>query len=311
MFDFFQFQLPAFIQTKVVSLSSRQQGGSLPGAAVMGVLSTLIVGPCVTAPLTGALIYIGQTGDAILGGLALFALGIGMGIPLLIIGTSAGKWLPKAGTWMNITKAFFGIGLLAVAVWLLSRIIPPRVTLLLWVFLLTSPLMILSWHRRWKGAVLIFLLYGGFMLAGISKQTHKTLSSLLCNVAAACEKPASLPFNKVQSIEDLHHKLVEAQAKGQWVMLDFYADWCTACQEMEHMTFSSPKVRSALTGTVLLQVDVTQNTTDDRTLLKQWGLIGPPAILFFSPDQQEREAFRVVGFQHAEPFIDHLKQVLR
>lgn len=311
MFGFFQFQMPAFIQTKVVSLSSRQRGGNLLGAAVMGVLSTLIVGPCVTAPLTGTLIYIGQTGDAILGGLALFALGIGMGLPLLIIGSSAGKWLPKAGAWMNIIKAFFGVGLLAVAVWLLSRILPPNVTLLLWAFLLTIPLMILSWHKRWKGLLLFVLLYGGFLIAGLSRRFDEPFSMLLCNVAVACEKPSALAFNKIQSLEDLHHKLTEAQAKGQWVMLDFYADWCTACQEMEHMTFGNPKVRSALSGMILLQADVTQNTIDDRVLLKQWRLIGPPAILFFGPDQQEREAFRVVGFQHAEAFLDHLKQVFQ
>ena len=309
MFGVFQFQMPAFIQTKVVAFSARQQGGSLLGAAVMGVLSTLIVGPCVTAPLAGTLIYIGQTGNAVLGGIALFALGIGMGIPLLIIGTSAGKLLPKAGAWMNITKAMFGVGLLAVAVWLLSRIMPPTVTLFLWAFLLTIPLIILSWNKLWKGVALFALTYGILLLVGIGTHHHESLPSLLCNVAAACEKPPSLAFNNIRSAEELQQKLTEAHAKGQWIMLDFYADWCASCQEMEHTTFSDPRVQSALSNAVLLQANVTQNTATDQTLLKQFGLIGPPAILFFGPDQQERVSYRIVGYRQAEQFLDHLRQV--
>jgi thiol:disulfide interchange protein DsbD len=264
MFGVFQFQIPVFIQTKVVAFSSRQQGGNLLGAAVMGVLSTLIVGPCVTVPLAGTLIYIGQTGNAVLGGIALFALGIGMGIPLLIIGTSAGKLLPKAGAWINITKAMFGVGLLAVAVWLLSRIMPPTVTLFLWAFLLTIPLIILSWNKLWKGVSLFVLTYGILLLVGISTHHHESLPSLLCNVAVACEEQPSLAFNKISSAEELQQKLAEARAKGQWIMLDFYADWCASCQEMEHYTFSDPRGQSALSGAVLLQANVTENTEQIR-----------------------------------------------
>ncbi len=308
MFGVFQLQIPSFIQSKVMAISSRQQGGNLLSAALMGALSTLIVGPCVTAPLAGSLIYIGQTGNAGLGGLALFSLSIGMGIPLLIIGTSAGKLLPKAGAWMNTTKTIFGMGLLAVAVWLLSRIIPASVTLALWASLLIIPLIVLSLKKVWKGVALFVLAYGILVLVGISTHQQESLS-LLCNVAVACEKPPSLVFNKVSSTEEVQEKLVEAHGKGKWVMLDFYADWCAACQEMEHLTFSDPKVQSALSGAVLLQADITQNTEVDKALLKQFGLLGPPATLFFGPDQEERVPYRVVGYIKAEPFLDHLRQV--
>ncbi len=309
MFGVFQFQIPSFIQTKVMAISSRQQGGNLLGAAVMGVLSTLIVGPCVTAPLAGTLIYIGQTGNAVLGGLALFSLSIGMGIPLLIIGTSAGKLLPKAGAWMNIMKTIFGMGLLAVAVWLLGRILPPLVTLALWASLLAIPLIMLGWNKVWKGVVLFVLSYGILLIVGISPHQQESLPSLLCNVAVACEKQPSLAFNKVSSMNELQQKLAEAHAKRQWVMLDFYADWCASCQEMEHLTFSDPRVQSALSSAVLLQADVTQNTEADKTLLKQFGLLGPPATLFFGSDQEERVPYRVLGYIKAEPFLDHLRHV--
>ncbi|NOU22769.1 MAG: protein-disulfide reductase DsbD [Methyloglobulus sp.] len=309
MFGVFQFQIPSFIQTRVLAISSRQQGGNLIGAALMGVFSTLIVGPCVTAPLAGTLIYIGQTGNAVLGGIALFALGIGMGIPLLIMGTTAGKLLPKAGAWMNIIKAIFGMGLLAVAVWLLSRIMPPSVTLYLWVFLLIIPMIILGWNKIWKGVALFVLTYGILLLAGISTHQHESLPSLLCNVAVACEKQPSLAFNKISTTKELQQKLADTHAKGKWVMLDFYADWCASCQEMEHLTFSDPRVQAALSDTVLLQADVTQNTVADKALLKQFGLLGPPATLFFRPDQQERVPYRVVGYLQAEPFLAHLRQV--
>jgi thiol:disulfide interchange protein DsbD len=309
MFGFFQFQMPSFIQAKVMSYSSRQQGGSLLGAAVMGLLSALIVGPCVTAPLAGTLIYIGQTGNAVLGGLALFSLSIGMGIPLLIVGTSTGKLLPKAGAWMNTIKTIFGVGLLAVAVWLLSRIVPASVTLALWVSLLLIPVIVLSWKRVWKGAVLFVLTYCILILVGINTHRQESLPSLFCNVAVACEKPPSLVFNKVSSTEEVQEKLVEAHAKGKWVMLDFYADWCAACQEMENLTFSDPRVKSALSDTVLLQADITQNTEVDKAILRQFGLLGPPATLFFGPDQKERVSYRVVGYVKAEPFLSHLRQV--
>ena len=188
MFGGFQVQIPAFIQTKVMAISSKQQGGKLLGAVMMGILSALAIGPCVTAPLTGALIYIGQTGDAYLGGIALFALGIGMGIPLMIVGTYTGKLLPRAGVWMNITKVIFGMGLLAVAVWLLSRIAPPTATLALWSLLVIFPVMLMLWKKRWRGAGLLTTAYGIFLWVGISTNQPAALRPLLCNAAIACEE---------------------------------------------------------------------------------------------------------------------------
>jgi thiol:disulfide interchange protein DsbD len=311
MFGFFNIQMPEFIQSKVLTISAKQQSGSLWGAAVMGVLSTLIIGPCVTAPLAGALIYIGQTGNVFLGALALLALGIGMGIPLLIIGTSAGKLLPKAGAWMNVTKIIFGIGLLAVAVWLLSRIIPPAAAMFLWALLLAIPLMILSWRKLWKGFALFVLTSGIILLVGVSTHRSESVPSFLCNLALACEEHPTIAFTKISSIAELQQNLAEAQAKGQWIMLDFYADWCVTCHEMEHSTYSDPKVQSALSDVRLLQVDVTHNTALDHIMLNQFNLIGPPAVLFFAPDQQERTPYRVVGYIKADLFLSHLRQIFK
>ncbi len=301
-FGFFHIQMPAFIQNRIVNISAKQQGGNLLGAAVMGTLSALAIGPCITAPLAGALIYIGQTGDAMLGGLALFSLGIGMGIPLLIIGTSAGKLLPKAGVWMNVTKAVFGVGLLAVAVWLLGRVMPPMVTQLLWGALLIIPLMYLGWKKLWKGVGMAVSIYAVFLLVGIVTHQQRDAMQLLCVAAVACEAQPALPFQKIKSVDELQQILDEAHAQGRWVMLDVYADWCTSCKEMELYTFSDPKVREALSPVVLVQADVTQNLQADQALLKKFNLIGPPAILFFGPDRRERESYRVIGYMKAEKF---------
>ena len=301
-FGFFHIQMPAFIQNRLVNISAKQQGGNLLGAAVMGSLSALAIGPCITAPLAGALIYIGQTGDAMLGGLALFSLGIGMGIPLLIIGTSAGKLLPKAGVWMNVTKAVFGVGLLAVAVWLLGRVMPPMVTQLLWGALLIIPLMYLGWKKLWKGVGIAVSIYAVFLLVGLVTHQQRDAMQLLCVAAVACEAQPALPFQKIKSVDDLQKILDEAHAQGRWVMLDVYADWCTSCKEMELYTFSDPKVREALSPVVLVQADVTQNLQPDQALLKKFNLIGPPAILFFGPDRRERESYRVIGYMKAEKF---------
>ncbi|MGZ8136605.1 MAG: protein-disulfide reductase DsbD [Methylococcaceae bacterium] len=310
MFGMFQIQTPAFLQTRLMTLSYKQRGGNLLGAAVMGMLSALAVGPCVTAPLAGVLIYIGQTGDAMLGGLALFFLGLGMGIPLLVIGASAGKLLPKTGIWMSVTKAVFGVGLLAVAVWLLGRVMPPMITLLLWVLVLIIPLMYLGWNKLWKSAGLVALTYAALLLVGVATHQQRDYMQLLCVAAVACEKPG-LSFQKISSIEELQQTLADAHSKGQAVMLDFYADWCTACQELEHYTFADPKVQAALSATVLVQVDVTQNLPVHQALLREFNLIGPPAILFFGPDKKERKPYRIVGYMEAEEFLMQLGRVFR
>ena len=311
MFGGFQVQIPAFIQTKVMAISSKQQGGKLLGAVMMGILSALAIGPCVTAPLTGALIYIGQTGDAYLGGIALFALGLGMGLPLILIGTYTGKLLPRAGVWMNITKFIFGMGLLAVAVWLLSRIAPPTATLALWSLLVIFPVMLMLWKKRWRGAGLLTTAYGIFLWVGISTNQPAALRPLLCNAAIACEEQLALTLNfkKIGTVQELQHELADAHAQKRWLMLDFYADWCAACAEMALNTFADSRVREALSQVVLVQADVTQNSPAVQALLRQFKLIGPPAILFFGPDQQERNAYRVVGYLNADKFLDVINQV--
>jgi thiol:disulfide interchange protein DsbD len=323
MFGVVTLQMPEFVQSKVAALSNRQKGGTLAGAAVMGVLSALIVGPCVAAPLAGALIYIGQTGDAVLGFVALFALGLGMGLPLLAVGTSAGKLLPRAGTWMNAVKAGFGVGLLAIAVWLLERILPASVTLFLWALLLIIPAIFLGaldalphpasgWRKLWKGVGIVMLAYGVLMLIGVASDSTDPLQPLRGVYAGSGKSaPESLAFRKVANLADLQREIVAAEAAGRWVMLDFYADWCISCKEMERYTFADGRVRQALGNAVLLQADVTANSADDQALLKNFNLIGPPATLFFGPDREERKAFRVVGYMAADEFLGHLQKAIR
>jgi thiol:disulfide interchange protein DsbD len=320
MFGFYNLQLPNSIQTKLHNSSVRHQDGSLWGAAIMGALSSLIVGPCVAAPLAGALIFIGQTGDALLGGSALFALGLGMGVPLLLLGTSAGKLLPKAGNWMNATKAVFGVVMLAVAVWMLSRVLPPTVTMLLWAMLLVLPSIYLSaidplpehasgWRKLWKGVGLMMLAYGVLLLIGVSMGNSnplKPLQGFSMNTVQTAEQ--GIVFQRIHA-DELDAKLKQAHAEGKKVMLDFYADWCISCKEMETYTFSDAKVKQALNGFVLLQVDVTENSAADKALLEKFKLIGPPAILFFGVDQQEHPEYRVIGYQDVDNFLTSLARI--
>ncbi len=321
MFGFYNLELPNSIKTRLHNSSVKHQDGSLWGAAIMGALSSLIVGPCVAAPLAGALIYIGQTGDAVLGGSALFAMGLGMGVPLLLLGASAGKLLPKAGNWLNSTKAVFGVIMLAVAVWMLSRILPPTIILLLWAMLLILPAIYLNaidplpvnstgWRKLWKGVGLMMLAYGLLLLIGFSMGNGNPLKPLqgfaLDNAQA---KEQGLVFTRVSSLAELEARIQQAHANHQIVMLDFYADWCISCKEMEAYTFTDTKVKQALANFVLLQADVTKNSEDDKALLAKFKLIGPPAILFFGADNQESAAHRVIGYQDAETFIKTLQQV--
>lgn len=320
MFGFYHLELPKSLQVKLHNSSEIHRDGSLWGAAIMGSLSSLIVGPCVAAPLAGALIFIGQTGDAVLGGSALFALGLGMGIPLLLLGASAGKLLPKAGDWLNSTKAVFGVIMLAVAVWMLSRILPGNVIMMLWAMLLIFPAIYLSavdplpenssgWRKLWKGLGLMMLAYGLLLLIGFSlgnSNPLKPLQGLGVSTAQAAEP--GIVFERVASIAALEARIKQANANHQPVMVDFYADWCISCKEMEAYTFADPRVKQALKGYVLLQVDVTNNSDDDKTLLTKFNLIGPPAILFFGLDNQEKTAYRVIGYQDAETFIKSLQR---
>lgn len=323
MFGFYELQLPSRWQSKLSDTSNRQKGGSLTGVAIMGFLSALIVGPCVAPPLAGALVYIGQTGNATLGGMALFALAMGMGAPLLIIGTSAGKLLPRAGAWMDKIKAVFGVGMLAVAIILLERIVPPAIAMLLWGALLVVsaiymgalhqlPVEASGWDRLWKGLGVVILIYGALMLIGVAtggKDTVQPLRGVSAFSGGTSSEAAHLQFKRIKSVDDLKREVAAASAAGKPVMLDFYADWCVSCKEMERYTFSDPAVISALRNFVLLQADVTANDEIDNALLQgHFGLPGPPSIMFYGRDGQERKGYRVVGFMEADEFASHVRR---
>ena len=327
MFGFYRLEMPATFQARVAALSNKQEHGTWIGTAVMGFLSALIVGPCVAAPLAGALIYIGQTGDAVIGGTALFALSMGMGTLLLAIGASAGRLVPKAGPWMNAVKAMFGVLMLAVAIWLLERLLPVPATMSLWAALAVVsaiylgaldalPLNASGWRRLWKGLGMLLLAWGILLLIGAASGGRDPLqplvgSTLMGGASAPALQQAALPFRTIKSLSDLEAELAQASEQGRAVMLDFYADWCVSCKEMERYTFSDPAVRSALADTVLLKADVTRNDTTDRELMRAFGILGPPSILFFGPDQEERRRYRVVGFVPAAEFSAMLELALQ
>ena len=314
MFGFYDLQIPASWQAGLAALSHRQQSGTYVGVGAMGALSALIVGPCVAAPLAGVLIYIGRTGDPVLGGIALFALGMGMGVPLIVAGVSAGTLLPKAGAWMHAVKAVFGVMLLAVAIYLLERVAPEPVTLLMWAALLIVCSIYMGaldsltaesggWRRLWKGAGLVVLVYGVLVLVGAAGGQGDLLRPLKGIGPVAGEgAERELAFRRVKGVAGLDAELDLAAARSQAVMLDYYADWCVSCKEMERFTFSDSAVQAALSGVLLLQTDVTANDALDKALLAEFGLFGPPAILFFGPDGRERRELRVVGFMNAGEF---------
>lgn len=324
MFGFFELQLPASVQAKLADVSNKQEGGTLAGVAIMGLLSALIVGPCVAPPLAGALIYIGQTGDALLGGSALFALSMGMGVPLLLVGTAAGKFMPRAGGWMDSVKAVFGVSLLAVAIWMLARILPDTVTMLLWaglaigsaVYLGALESAVSGWQKLWKSLGIMLLAWGVFLLiatASGGKSALQPLTHLVSTSPAMASSATGVShsaFQKVNSLTELNQALASAQAKGMAVMLDFYADWCVSCKEMEAFTFNDPVVAERMAKLVLLQVDVTENTDDHKALMKQFGVVGPPAILFFDASSTELRQARVVGFMKAPAFAERVQKAL-
>lgn len=321
MFGFYDLQLPSSLQSKLAEISNKQEGGTLAGVAIMGLLSALIVGPCVAPPLFGALIYISQTGDAVLGGIALFALSMGMGAPLIAIGTSAGKLLPRAGAWMDAVKAVFGVALLGVAIFMLERILPPAVAMLLWGLLLICSAVYMGalsalpetssgWRKLWKGLGVVLLIYGALMLVGAAaggKDTVQPLRGLA--VGGGGGAAAESVFTPVKTVADLDREIAKAGALGKPVMLDFYADWCVTCKELERYTFSDPAVITEMSRFVLLKADVTANDAEDQALMKRFGIIGPPAILYFDTGGQELKGYRLVGFKPADAFVAHLRQV--
>ncbi len=321
MFGFYELELPKSVQTRLHHSSDKHRDGSYIGAAIMGALSSLIVGPCVAAPLAGALIYIGQTGDVLLGGSALFVMGLAMGSPLLLLGASAGTLLPRAGHWLNSTKSIFGVIMLAVALWMLDRILPAPLIMFLTACLFIIPAIYLraldplpeivsGWHTLWKGVGMVMLSYGILILLGLSMGNHNPLQPLQgLNMNTAQAEHQGVQFKRVHSSAELDQLLQQASANKQWIMLDFYADWCISCKEMEAYTLSDAKVKDKLKNFILLQADVTENNTLDQELLKRFSLIGPPAILFFGPDQQERKSARVIGYQDSETFLNTINNL--
>jgi thiol:disulfide interchange protein DsbD len=271
----------------------------------MGVFSALVIGPCVTAPLAGALLYISQTGDARIGGLALFCLGLGMGVPLLAAGTFAGRYLPKAGRWMEAVKTLFGIGLLAVAIGLLGRILDPQTITALWLLLASLPVFLLLRKRRWRLAGTLTLCYAVLLWLGFSGRYTDKIPAAVCSVVEACEAQLGprLPFKRIGNLAELDRELSATAKANKLAMLDFYADWCTACVEMEQSTFSRPEVRQALADTALFQVDVTENSEEQRAILRHLNVIGPPAVLFFNPGQKSPNPKRIIGYADAEAFL--------
>lgn len=316
MFGFYELQLPSALQSKLADTSNRLHGGHLSGVFVMGALSAIIMGPCVAAPLAGALLYISKTHDAVLGGVALFTLALGMGAPLLLIGTSAGALLPKAGAWMDAVKRFFGVMLLALAIWIIQPLLSIAVQMALWALLLiltaaymhvldALPQRANGWHKLRKGVGLLLLLLGISYLVGALSGAHDILRPLAALGGTESSVTSPTPWKRVKDMADLDRRI--AEAKDKVVVLDFYADWCVSCKEMERYTFSDALVRQKLQAAVLLQVDVTANTVDDKAILKRYGLFGPPATLFLDAQGQEAAEARVVGYQETKEFLKSLK----
>jgi len=289
----------------------------------MGFLSALIVGPCVAPPLMAALIVIGSSGDAVLGGAALFSLAMGMGMPLIVFGVSAGKLVPRAGAWMDVIKAVFGVGLLALAIWMLERILPGTVIMLLWGVLAVSCGIYLGaldkmekgisgWKRLWKSLGIVLLVLGITEIVGAAAGGDywlKPLAGLSSSVATG-EVASHSEFQRIKSNVDLQNKISQARQQGRPVMLDFYADWCVECKRMERNTFPQTQIQTLFEQFDLVQADVTANDDVDQALMKAFGIIGPPAILFFDSSGNEMKAYRLVGYFEAGEFADHLQKVL-
>lgn len=324
MFGFYELRLPHSIENRMINTTNKLKGGQFIGVFVMGIISALIVSPCVAAPLAGALLYISQTHDVVLGGVALFALSIGMGVPLLLIGASAGHVLPKAGAWMTAVRNFFGILMLAVAIYIISPALPTSIQMVLWAALLIIPAIYLHaldnlplnsatgrshpWMRFWKGIGIILLVLGIALLIGAVSGAKSPLQPLAgLRLASATHSETALPFINIKNTAELDAQI--DAAKGKIVMLDFYADWCVSCKEMEQFTFSDPSVQKSLKKVVLLQADVTDNTPEDLALLKRFNLFGPPGIIFFNRSGQEIKPSKIVGYEDATKFLAIVNQV--
>ena len=322
MFGFYELQLPSYLQSRFTEASNRMKGGHFAGVFLMGIISALIIGPCVAAPLAGALLYISQTGDVVLGGVSLFSLALGMGVPLLLVGLSAGALLPRAGAWMEAVKKFFGVALLSVAVWLVSPLLSELLQMFLWAALLMNSGVYLKavdplapgaggWSRFWKGAGLISLVTGIALLLGAlggGRDLLQPLAVFKGGAVGAATMEAHPAFQRVKNLAELDAALHAAAARP--VMLDFYADWCVSCKEMARDSFADARVAARLKGMQLLQADVTANTADDRALLARFKLFGPPGMIFFDKAGQE-SAYRVIGYEPPEKFLQSMDKAMR
>ena len=323
MFGFYELRLPHAIENRMINTTNKLKGGQFIGVFVMGVISALIVSPCVAAPLAGALLYISQTHDVALGGVALFALSLGMGVPLLLIGASAGHVLPKAGAWMTAVRNAFGVLMLAVAIYIVSPALPISIQMVLWAALLIIPAIYLHaldnlplntatgrshpWMRFWKGIGIIMLVLGIALLVGAvsgAKSPLQPLAGLRAANATYIDAPTS--FVRIKNTADLDARI--KAAKGKTVMLDFYADWCTSCKEMEKFTFSDNNIKTNFKNMLLLQADVTENNDNDQALLKRFGLFGPPGIIFFDKKGNEIKP-SVIGYKNVDEFSKILADV--
>lgn len=328
MFGYYELQLPSRWRDQLAQLSGRQQGGQYVGVFVMGALSAVIVGPCMTAPLAGILTLIAQSGSPVLGGALLFSMALGMGVPLLLIGAGAGSLLPRAGAWMESVKRVFGVLLLALALWMLTPILPAWLEMLTWAVLLLGcasflhafdslPVTAGAGARLWKGLGVLLALGGGLLILGVASGGRDLLQPLAHwgrannavggQAASTTSVAAPLVFERVSSVAELESRLQKA---GRPVMLDFYADWCVSCKEMERFTFTDAAVKRKLQGVLLLQADVTANREEDQALLQRFGLFGPPGIIFFDAEGQEIRGHRVIGFQAAGRFLQSVQAAL-
>ncbi len=304
MFGYYEISIPASWQTKIDKLTNAKDDKGIAGVAIMGFLSALIVGPCVAPPLAGALVYIGQTGDALLGGAALFIMSMGMGLPLLLVGAGAGKYMPKPGGWMSTVSKVFGVVMLGVAIWMLERILPISVTFMLWSLLFFGTgLYFFRDTKMFIGKVIsiLVLLIGIIFGIGIATKATNVLNPLE-NVIG--EKVKHMKFKRVSTVKELDEIIANSK---QPIMLDFYADWCISCKEMEHNTFSKKIVQDKLKDFILLQVDTTANTDDDKALLKKFNLFGPPGIIFWK-DKKELKNITIIGYKSPEEFIKIVEQ---
>lgn len=315
MFGLYELQLPAALRNRLNSISQQQQGGRYFSVFIIGVLSALVVSPCVSAPLAGALVYLSTTGDAALGGLALLALGLGMGAPLIVLGTTGASFLPKAGQWMNQIKVFFGVLLLGVAIWLLERILPGNLSLLLWALLALVYGIVLgalepaasAAQRLVKGLGWVLLVYGVLAFTGVLMGNNNPLQPLQPVTGGTDNRvsvSASTPFYKTDSVAELEQRI--ATAPGL-VMLDMYADWCISCKVMEKEIFSQPDVQAQLADALWLKLDVTDNRAEHIAFMQKHAIFGPPTILFFRQNQEVQPG-RLVGETDKDGFLAHLRR---